>query len=94
MPQIVDSRIDTVKLYHLGATIYRAITVEAVDGVLPDEIEVTGLPLSLHDATVRLTVDSPRGLLVASQEAREPFKSVERVLVEHDVRLAEHAGFK
>ena len=67
MPQIVDSRIDTVKLYHLGATIYRAITVEAVDGVLPDEIEVTGLPLSLHDATVRLTVDSPRGLLVASQ---------------------------
>jgi hypothetical protein len=67
MPHIVDSRIDTVKLYHLGATIYRTITVEAVDGELPEEIEVTGLPLSLHDATVRLSVDSPRGLLVTSQ---------------------------
>lgn len=67
MPHIVDSRIDTVKLYHLGATVYRTITVEAVDGQLPEEIEVTGLPLSLHDATVRLSVDSPRGLLVTSQ---------------------------
>jgi hypothetical protein len=55
-PSRIVSRIESVKIYHSGATVYRVAELTSVDGRLPVEIEVQGLPLSLVDATVRVRV--------------------------------------
>lgn len=66
---LTPSRIDTVKVYHSGATVVRELVVEATGGRLPDEIEIADLPLALMDASVRLrvkSVDDPAAELVAA----------------------------
>lgn len=51
------SKIAAVQVYRRGATITRVAELH-VEGTLPDEVELTGLPLSLLDPTVRMRVRS------------------------------------
>ncbi|MBI5495619.1 MAG: DUF4139 domain-containing protein [Deltaproteobacteria bacterium] len=53
---VIESRLDTVTLYHQGARVVRTLAVTAVDGKLPASIEVPRLPLALFDPTVRVRV--------------------------------------
>ncbi|MFO0727262.1 MAG: DUF4139 domain-containing protein [Myxococcota bacterium] len=53
-PLTVSSRIETVRVYARGATVLRELALEAKDGKLPPEIEISGLPLAMFDASVRL----------------------------------------
>lgn len=57
MPRM-ESRIDTVTLYHQGATVRRVVDLPCTDGKPPAEIEIPGLPLSVFDPSVRLRVES------------------------------------
>ncbi|MHB8877098.1 MAG: DUF4139 domain-containing protein [Myxococcaceae bacterium] len=64
----IATRVDTVTLYHRGATVRRVAEVDCPGGKVPAELSITGLPLSLYDATVRLRVEPVEGRaeLVAS----------------------------
>ncbi len=58
MTQVVTSALDAVTVYHRGATVRRVITLTPDDsGALPAQIEIPGLPLALHAASVRLSAD-------------------------------------
>lgn len=50
----VETKIDSVTLYHQGATVRRSASV-TVTG--PDELLITGLPLSLADGSVRARLE-------------------------------------
>lgn len=52
----LSSRIDAVQVYRRGATITRVAELVVDGGTLPDEVELTGLPLSLLDPTARVRV--------------------------------------
>lgn len=54
----LSSRIDAVQVYRRGATITRSaeLVVEGNAATFPDEVELTGLPLSLLDPTARVRV--------------------------------------
>lgn len=52
----LSSRIDAVQVYRRGATITRVAELVVESGPLPDEVELTGLPLSLLDPTARVRV--------------------------------------
>jgi hypothetical protein len=67
---VTESRIDAVKVYHHGATVYRTLTVRASSSGWPASVEVAGLPLALDDASVRLSVDSAAGGDVVAAELR------------------------
>lgn len=54
---VIDSRIEQVKLYHRGATVQRVATIEAASGGLPSEITFRGLPLTLDDQSIRISVE-------------------------------------
>ncbi|MCC7074821.1 MAG: DUF4139 domain-containing protein [Deltaproteobacteria bacterium] len=54
-PVALPSRIDRVQVYRRGATVTRDAEL-TLDGHLPDEIELTDLPLTLVDPTVRVRV--------------------------------------
>jgi hypothetical protein len=56
MSSALDSRIESVTVYHQGATVCRRVEVPCTDGKPPAEISVAGLPLSLLDGTVRVRV--------------------------------------
>ncbi len=53
-PRILTSQIHAVDVHATGATVYRAATLTAADGVLPRHIEIPDLPLAAVDATVSL----------------------------------------
>jgi hypothetical protein len=53
---IVESRLDTVTLYHQGARVTRLLSLDCPEGRPPAEMEIPRLPLSLFDATVRVRV--------------------------------------
>lgn len=57
------SKIDAVQVYRRGATVFRIaqLTLENAAPVLPQEVELVDLPLSLVDATVRVRVLAPGG---------------------------------
>ncbi|AKJ05253.1 uncharacterized protein (TIGR02231 family) [Archangium gephyra] len=66
---IVESRLDTVTLYHQGARVTRLLSLDCPGGKPPTELEIPGLPLSLFDATVRvrvLSTDNPQADLSAT----------------------------
>ena len=54
---VLESRIDSVKVYHAGATVSRVVEVTADDGRVPQDVEINGLPLALLDSTVRIRID-------------------------------------
>lgn len=51
----VPSHLSAVQVYARGATVFRTARL-TVDGALPDEVELTDLPLSLIDPTARVRV--------------------------------------
>jgi hypothetical protein len=53
---VVESRIDTVTLYHQGARVTRLLWLDCPDGKPPTELEIPRLPLAVFDATVRVRV--------------------------------------
>jgi hypothetical protein len=53
---VVESRIDTVTLYHQGARVTRLLSLECPEGKPPAELEIPRLPLAMIDATVRVRV--------------------------------------
>ena len=61
----IDTRVDTVTLYHRGATVRRTATLDFSNGA-PAELLVADLPLSLLDHTVRARVESSSGAVVLS----------------------------
>ncbi|HYO57189.1 mucoidy inhibitor MuiA family protein [Archangium sp.] len=66
---IVESRLDTVTLYHQGARVSRLLSLDCPEGKPPSEIEIPRLPLSLFDAAVRvrvLSTDNPQADLSAT----------------------------
>jgi hypothetical protein len=54
----MNSKIDKVKLYAAGATVTRVAELAAIDGKLPEKVEIDGLPLALDDASVRVRVET------------------------------------
>ena len=52
----IETRIESVTLYHRGATVRRTAALDFSQGV-PGELLVAGLPLSLVDHTVRLRIE-------------------------------------
>lgn len=67
---IVESRVDTVRLYRRGATVRRRVVLGAER---PAEVEVAGLPLALWDPTARVRVvslDGPPGSDVVATSLR------------------------
>lgn len=66
---VVESRIDTVTLYQLGARVTRRLSLDCPEGKPPTELEIPRLPLSLFDPTVRvrvLSTDNPKADLSAT----------------------------
>ncbi|MGZ3456968.1 MAG: mucoidy inhibitor MuiA family protein, partial [Archangium sp.] len=66
---IVESRLDTVTLYHQGARVTRLLSLDCPEGKPPPALEIPRLPLSLFDPAVRvrvLSTDNPRADLSAS----------------------------
>jgi len=61
----IDTRVDTVTLYHRGATVRRTATLDLSKGA-PAELMVADLPLSLLDHSVRARVESRAGVMVLS----------------------------
>ena len=72
MTTTLRSQIDTVTLYHQGATVTRRLRVEADDsGALPTSIALPELPLALTDSSVRLRVTSaPEGANLVVSDLR------------------------
>lgn len=67
---IVESRVDTVRLYRRGATVRRRVVLGAER---PTEIEVPWLPLALWDPTARVrvvSIDGPPGSDVVATSLR------------------------
>lgn len=50
------SKLEAVQVYRRGATVTRTSALAIPAAGVPDEVELTGLPLSLLDATVRVRV--------------------------------------
>lgn len=61
----IDTRVDTVTLYHRGATVRRTATLDFSAGA-PAELLIADLPLALLDHTVRARVESTGGAVVLS----------------------------
>ncbi len=61
--QPIATRVESVTLYHRGATVRRVAALDLSSGV-PTSVFVAGLPLSLLDHTVRVRVEADTGALV------------------------------
>jgi Domain of unknown function (DUF4139)/N-terminal domain of unknown function (DUF4140) len=61
--QPISTRVESVTLYHRGATVRRVASLDLSSGV-PTSVFVAGLPLSLLDHTVRVRVEADSGALV------------------------------
>jgi hypothetical protein len=55
--QPIETRVESVTLYHRGATVRRVATLDFGAGI-PRELVVAGLPLSLLDHTLRLRLET------------------------------------
>lgn len=64
---IIESRIDSVKVYARGATVVRKVEIPQTDETT---IEIPGLPLSLSDPSVRVSVDEVAGGSLVAGETR------------------------
>ncbi|MDP1827895.1 MAG: DUF4139 domain-containing protein [Archangium sp.] len=56
----IDTRVESVTLYHRGATVRRTASLDFSSGV-PAEVFLAGLPLSLVDHTVRVRLEAEGG---------------------------------
>lgn len=56
----IDTRVESVTLYHRGATVRRTASLDFSSGV-PAELFLAGLPLSLVDHTARLRIEAEGG---------------------------------
>ena len=63
--QPIQTRVESVTLYHRGATVRRVADLD-LEGGLPREILVVGLPLSLIDHTVRAYFEADQGEIILS----------------------------
>ena len=54
----LDSKIDKVKVYAAGATVARIAPLQLVEGKIPSQIEISGLPLALEDSSVKARIES------------------------------------
>lgn len=63
--QPTDTKVESVTLYHRGATVRRTAQLD-FSGGLPGELFLAGLPLSLVDHTVRLRVEAEGGEVMLS----------------------------
>lgn len=61
----IDTRVETVTLFHRGATVRRIAALDFSSGV-PAELLIADLPLSLLDHTVRARVETSGGAVVLS----------------------------
>lgn len=61
----ISTRVESVTLYHRGATVRRTAELDCSKGA-PAEVLVAGLPLSLIDHTLRVRVETGAGELVVS----------------------------
>ncbi|MBM4781823.1 MAG: DUF4139 domain-containing protein [Archangiaceae bacterium] len=61
----IDTRVETVTLFHRGATVRRTAALDFSSGV-PAELLIADLPLSLLDHTIRARVESTGGAVVLS----------------------------
>ena len=57
----LSSRIEKVKVYSAGATVTRIAELPITPEELPEEVEITGLPLAVDDSSVRVRVEVDRG---------------------------------
>ena len=57
----LSSRIEKVKVYSAGATVTRIAELPITPKELPEEGEITGLPLAIDDSSVRVRVEVDRG---------------------------------
>lgn len=51
------STIDKVKLYATGATVTRIATLDLVNGEIPTQVQISGLPLTLDDSKVKARIE-------------------------------------
>lgn len=63
--QPTDTKVESVTLYHRGATVRRTAPLDFTSG-LPAELFLAGLPLSLVDHTVRLRIEAEGGEVLLS----------------------------
>ncbi len=57
--QIVKTEIDSVTIYRINALVSRKAVLQAAEsGGCPEEIRITGLPLTLDDSSIRIRVES------------------------------------
>ncbi len=63
--QPIETRVESVTLYHRGALVRRTATLDFSSG-LPTKLFLAGLPLSLIDHTVRLRVEADGGEVLLS----------------------------
>lgn len=62
--QIVKTEIDSVTIYRINALISRKAVLQAAEsGGCPEEIRITGLPLTLDDSSIRVRVESKDSFL-------------------------------
>lgn len=70
---VLASKVEAVRLYHRGATVQRRAELILDSGRrLPLEVSIPGLPLALHDATVRvrLAADAAAGADLLASDLR------------------------
>ena len=63
--QPTETKVESVTLYHRGATVRRTTQLD-FSGGLPAEVFLAGLPLSLLDHTVRLRIEAEGGEVMLS----------------------------
>ena len=61
----IETRVESVTLYHRGATVRRVAELDFSSGV-PPELFLAGLPLSLVDASVRVRLEAEGQMLLLS----------------------------
>ncbi len=66
------SRIEQVKVFKLGAQVTRLVELETGELSLPARVRLTGLPLQLHDPSVRVSLasDDPQAQLPQASDLR------------------------
>lgn len=67
----LSSRIDAVKVYAAGATVTRIAELNLPAEGLPEQVEISGLPLALDDSSVRVRVESSENLNLISLHAAD-----------------------
>jgi hypothetical protein len=61
----IDTRVESVTLFHRGATVRRTAELDFSQGA-PPEVSITGLPLALIDHTVRVRLEADGQVMLLS----------------------------